>query len=394
MVQQKNRFSTYRLLCVITGCSGGDWPPLLALAEGLQRRGHDLVVICDTATLSYVQASGLKALCLPHDLELANVFNPALSRLLSGSKRSLQQEQNPLEVWAISCKDTIKTSLNAWRPALLISSLMGLGLGKILSRELNIPWCFLNPSFVFSHFPGYPRREDFSEQGVWMYRHWLLPPAESANLVFHATDQVFDNCPGSLPCHHSYVGPIFWEMIGNDLQLLKKTGSPWILVTLSTSPQPGDMTLVRTALRALRPMGFRILVSLSPDHDREDLGPIPANVHVLDYTPHSRVLPHCRLVISHAGHGIVTKAMAYGIPMVLVPWGRDQPGVAARAEKIGAAVVVSRSACSVSTLTKAIAKIINDPEYLERSRLIAQRLQNMNGVGRAVDLVEEFLGNR
>ncbi|MGW8192669.1 MAG: glycosyltransferase [Desulforhopalus sp.] len=153
------------------------------------------------------------------------------------------------------------------------------------------------------------------------------------------------------------------------------------------------MTLVRTALRALQTMNFRILVTLSSDHDKDDLGRIPANVHVMGYTPHSRVLPHCRLVISHAGHGIVTKSMAYGVPMVLVPWGRDQPGVAARAEKLGTAVVVPRSACSVSKLSEAIGKIIHEPNYLERSLLISRRLQNMDGVTHAIDLVEGFLGN-
>ena len=184
---------------------------------------------------------------------------------------------------------------------------------------------------------------------------------------------------------------MFWEMPGNSQEFLKKSGPPWVLIALSTSPQPGDLTIVRTALNALESLDFRVLVTLADGHDKEDLGRIAANVHVTGYTPHSKVLPHCRLVISHAGHGIVLKSMAHGIPMVLVPWGRDQPGVAARAGRLGTAVVVPRPEFTVSTLTGAIRKIFNDPIYLERSQVMSCRLRKMDGVAKAVDYVECYL---
>jgi hypothetical protein len=352
------------------------------------------MVVCDTSTEKYIQPSGSATLCLPPSLDLANFFEPAISCLLAKRDNLSQQGENPLKSWAMSCADYIKVALNGWSPSLVITSLLGVGLGEMLSKGLAKPWCFLNPSFSFSHSLEHPRQEDFSEMGVQMYRYWLLPLAKTANLVLHATDQAFDFCPKVLPPHHKYVGPMFWELPGNDLDLLKKTGPPWILVTLSTSPQPGDLAIVSTALKACRSMDFRILVTLAPGHDKEDLGRIPANVHVMDYTPHSRVLPYCRLVISHAGHGIVMKSMVHGIPMVLVPWGRDQPGVALRAERLGTAVVVPRSECTAANLTEAVKKIVNDPEYLDRSRLVSSRLRNMDGVTNAIGSVEKFLTNQ
>jgi UDP:flavonoid glycosyltransferase YjiC (YdhE family) len=42
--------------------------------------------------------------------------------------------------------------------------------------------------------------------------------------------------------------------------------------------------------------------------------------------PHAKVLKRSCLLVSHAGHGVVLKALYYGVPMVLVPWGRDQTG--------------------------------------------------------------------
>ena len=393
-MQEKGRGPSYPILCIITGCGGGDWPPLLALASGLHRRGHDLMVVCDTTAEKSVQATGMVTLCLPQSLDLAHVFEPAIARLLSRKEKLILGGENPLEVWSKSCIDYVKIALNDWCPSLVLTSLFGVGLGRMLSKKFVKPWCFLNPSFSFSHSLRHPRKEDFSEMGVQMYRHWLLPLAKTANLVLHATDPEFDYCPKVLPAHHKYVGPMFWELPGNDLALLKKPGPPWVLMALSTSPQPADLTIVRTALKALRSKDFRILITLAPGHDKDDLGCTSANVHVTGYIAHSRVLPHCRLVISHAGHGIVMKAMVHGVPMVLVPWGRDQPGVAARAERLGTAVVVPRSECSVSTLNEAVKKIINDPKYMHRSQKVADRLRNMDGVTCAVDYVEKFLRNR
>ena len=69
-MEEKFGYRAHRILCVITGCGGGDWPPLLALAEGLCRRGHELLVVCDRDSVNAVQASGLTTLILPQSLEL------------------------------------------------------------------------------------------------------------------------------------------------------------------------------------------------------------------------------------------------------------------------------------------------------------------------------------
>ncbi len=393
-MQEEGRGCCYRILCVITGCGGGDWPPLLALAEGLHRRGHDLLVVCDTSTLPAVQASGMKALCIPEELDLGNIFEPALLRLLTRKEKLNQRGENPLVIWGESCVEYIIKSLKGWCPSLVITSLLGIGLGGILSKKISVPWCFLNPSFYFGHSNVLHWDTDFSKMGVQMYRHWLLPNMKKANLVIHATDQDFDICPSALPSHHKYVGPLFWEMPGNRQEPLQKTGTPWVLIAVSTSPQPGDMTIVKTALKALDSLEFRVLVTLAPGHNKDDLGEIPSNVYVMGYTPHSKILPHCRLVISHAGHGIVMKSMYHGIPMILLPWGRDPPGVAVRAEKMGTAVVVAKTDCSVSTLVASIQEILSDPKYLERSQAASCRLRNMDGVKEAVVHIEWFLATR
>jgi MGT family glycosyltransferase len=143
-------------------------------------------------------------------------------------------------------------------------------------------------------------------------------------------------------------------------------------VSVSTLPQAGEVAIAEAAVRALRHEGVRVLVTVAPEHAAE-LGQVPDHVYISGYVPHSAVLAGSRLIISHAGHGIVMKALYHGVPMVLVPWGRDQPGVAARAEALGVAAVVRRDACSDASVAQAVRQVLDDPRYTERVRAMRRR---------------------
>jgi len=107
--------------------------------------------------------------------------------------------------------------------------------------------------------------------------------------------------------------------------------------------------------------------------------------------PHSAVLKRSGLLVSHAGHGVVAKALYYGVPMVLVPWGRDQPGVAARAAALGVAAVVTRDDLTEPRLAAAIHRVLSTPHYQEHSSRIAGRLQTRDAVAIARARIEALL---
>jgi UDP:flavonoid glycosyltransferase YjiC (YdhE family) len=85
------------------------------------------------------------------------------------------------------------------------------------------------------------------------------------------------------------------------------------------------------------------------------------------------------------------KALYYGVPMVLVPWDRDQPGVAARAAALGAAEVVARQGLTERQLSAAIDRVLGDPSYQEHAARIASRLRARDAVATARVQIEEFL---
>jgi UDP:flavonoid glycosyltransferase YjiC (YdhE family) len=89
------------------------------------------------------------------------------------------------------------------------------------------------------------------------------------------------------------------------------------------------------------------------------------------FVPHSAVLPHASLVITHAGHGTVMAAIAAGVLLVCVPMGRDQPAVAALVTHHGLGVRVQPES-GVEELRAAICHVLDRPSY----RRAAQRMAN------------------
>lgn len=161
---------------------------------------------------------------------------------------------------------------------------------------------------------------------------------------------------------------------------------------LSTSAQEGDILLARSSLSALKHMPFRVLLTLSPDHDPNELGPEAANIRICGYTPHSRILPHCSLVISHAGHGLVLKSMVHSVPMILVPWGRDQPGVAARAATLGIAEVIRKEDCSHDSLAAAVTRVSSTKKLRTSATAHAHRSKMLNLIAEACGKIERISG--
>ena len=155
-----------------------------------------------------------------------------------------------------------------------------------------------------------------------------------------------------LPEHVHLVGAQPWDTAGDPPDYLLEPGDPWVLVTCSTDYQ-GDEDLARVAVEALAEEPVRVLMTLADAYDTVAV-PERANVRVERFVSHSAVLPHVDTVVCHGGMGIVGKAMAAGVPMVVVPFGRDQPEIARRVVVSGAGVSVKAKKLTTERLRDAV----------------------------------------
>jgi UDP:flavonoid glycosyltransferase YjiC (YdhE family) len=63
---------------------------------------------------------------------------------------------------------------------------------------------------------------------------------------------------------------------------------------------------------------------------------VPDNAHLERFIPHAAVLDRAVCAITHGGMGATQKALARGVPVCAVPFGRDQLEVARRVVVAGA----------------------------------------------------------
>jgi MGT family glycosyltransferase len=209
-----------------------------------------------------------------------------------------------------------------------------------------------------------------------------------ADRVLVCSSPSYDFAPGSVPVNVCYVGPqLDDEPSGaSGSAWAAPPGLPLVLVGLSSTVMRQEGLLQRAA-DALGQLPVRGLITTGPAVDPAVIS-APDNVTVTRWVRHADVLPHCSAVITHGGHGTVMKTLIAGVPLVLVPLGRDQPDNAGRVVHIGAGIRLRKNA-TISALRAAISRVTEDPRYRAAARHMAARLAAERDDNRAVDQLEQ-----
>ena len=381
-----------RILVVATGGAGGDLQPLVAAALALRERGHETPFAGDGSVQRSLRDLGVAVELLPPELDLGPRLAGSVREAMAITSGDLAAAgpivQQRMASWAHEMAAPVSETITRLRPDCVVTSLFGVEVLQVAS--LPCPWAVINSTFYVGPNPPRPIEQDIGPRAIPLLSRYasLL---ESANLVLHATDQVFDFSFDRLPPHHHYVGPLgIWEPPGEPPPYLNEPGDPWVLVSISSQLQD-DLPLAEAALAALADRPVRVLLTVGPDHDPSEVSERPGNARIERTVPHSAVLERAELLISHAGHGSVMKALWHGRPMVLIPWGRDQPGVAARAQALGVADVVPRTEATRETLAAAADRVFVNADMRNTAATHSARLRATDPPARAAARIESLL---
>jgi zeaxanthin glucosyltransferase len=115
---------------------------------------------------------------------------------------------------------------------------------------------------------------------------------------------------------------------------------------------------------------------------------------VVPYAPQLELLKRASLVVTHAGINTVLESLAQGVPMVALPVANDQPGVAARLKYLGVGEFIPVGRAKASALRTAIDKVCGEPAYRANARKYQRQIAELDGLGRAADIVEEAFRTR
>jgi MGT family glycosyltransferase len=154
-----------------------------------------------------------------------------------------------------------------------------------------------------------------------------------APLVLYLTSEPFEYPRGDWPAGICMVGPCAWDPPAPAPAWLERVGRELVLVSTSSERQR-DRRLVTVALEAFAGEDIELVATL-PAEGVEGIE-VPANAHVERFLPHAPLLERAACAVTHGGAGITQKALAAGVPVCAVPFGRDQREVARRVEVAGA----------------------------------------------------------
>lgn len=183
------------------------------------------------------------------------------------------------------------------------------------------------------------------------------------------------------------VGPLMWEPPYHHVE--PPPGSaPLVLVAPSTAQDP-DHELLRTALRGLAGEPIRVLATWNRKPLPEPVR-VASNTRLVEWISYSRTMPHCALVICHAGHGTMVRALACGAPVLTVPHAGDMFENAARADWAGVGVRLPRRLLTPWALRLAVRRALADADLARRAKELAGWSARHDGTSAAAGLVEEL----
>jgi UDP:flavonoid glycosyltransferase YjiC (YdhE family) len=373
--------------------------PMIALGRALVARGHAVTLQTWTRWREHVQAEGMTFAAAPE----YEVFP-------SGPE--------PLDFYEAVVHATLDTRplVRELRPDVVVADI--LTLAPSLAAELEgVPRATLIPHVYphgEAHFPIYslgarlPRgalgralwrsAQGPIIKGLELGRVQLnetrnrlgLPALEhvhggiSRELALVATFPQLEY-PREWPTHVHVVGPLMWEPPAADVEL-PPGERPLVLVAPSTAQDP-EHRMLAAALRGLASADVRVLATWNRRLPPRPLR-VPDNARLVEWVSYSRMMPACDVVVCHAGHGTLVRALSSGCAVVACPEIGDMNENAARLDWAGAGVRVPRRFVSPRPLRLAVERALSEPTIRARAHELGDWAQQHDAGATAARLVE------
>jgi rhamnosyltransferase subunit B len=408
-----------KLVLVPVG-SAGDVFPFVGLGMGLQRRGHEVLVITNSYFEATIRKAGLDFEPFGTVEEYrAAIAHPDLWHPIRGFQTIasfLLQQQGLYERIAALCRDrramvvghslaiAARVAQDRWEipvvtvhpaPALLRSefqppTMTGLiNLGPLPRRVKRMTWWLLDRLMI----------DPLLEEPVNGLRRWAgLPPVRrmlhdwihSPLMTIGMFPEWFAPPQPDWPPQVRLSGfPLFdlpdQEPVPEELERMLEAGPPPLVFTPGTAMVQGRRffeAAVEACVRLERP---GVLLTRFEEQVPQ---PLPANMRHFAYAPLSMILPRCAALVHHGGIGTTAAALAGGVPQVNMPMAHDQPDNAARIQSLGVGARVLPRRFTASRLVRALEGLLNNPQVQQRCLEFAQRCREERGLERTCDLIE------
>ena len=405
---------------------------MIDTALALREAGHDVVVQTLPEERQVVLAAGLEHRPIAPEVCTLTLADYAGSNPLAQLRRTLDcwSQRAPYEIADLRqsvaelAPDLLVVDANCWGAAAFAE-------GRPGPWAMFLPYVLPVPSPQTPAFgPGFapPRNalDRLRDRVVWAVQRRAAKPAvkrlntlradlgvptlrsvsdvyQRADSLIYLTAEPFEYPRQEWPRGVHQVGPGLWAPPGEAPGWLADLPHPRVLVSISTEFQD-DSAIIDAALAGLAGEPGSVIVTsaaVDPDQFRSPGSTVPGlpspglaapggNVRIERFLPHAAVVPQVDVVVTHGGMGTVQRALAAGVPLVVVPWGRDQAETARRVLRCGAGPVVRPGKLTPERLRRAVREA---QSCTAGAQAVAEGFAAAGGADRAADLLTDLLAD-
>jgi UDP:flavonoid glycosyltransferase YjiC (YdhE family) len=380
-----------RMLFTFAGGTG-HFLPLVPFARAAERAGHIVAFGAQPGMMATVAEAGFSA------------YDTGGRTLLTTTERTPLLEYDLAREHA-AVRDgyagrtarerttSVRQLCESWHPDIIVCDEMDFG-ALVAAEVLGIHYATVisigSGAFVWPQLVGEPLK-------ALRNQHGLAPDPELSMLHRYLVVSPFpptfrDPANPLPPSAHSFRAVAAERAAGDEAVswLAGRAARPLVYLTLGTifNLESGD--LFERALAGLRKLPMDVVVTVGRELDPQVLGPQPPNVYVRSYIPQSVLLPHCDLVVSHAGSGSVVGALGHGLPMVLLPIGADQPFNAARCHDLHVGRVLNAVEATPEDVQRAANGVLEDSTYGQNAKRLEAEIASLPEPEYGVRLLERL----
>jgi sterol 3beta-glucosyltransferase len=408
-------------ITILTYGSRGDVQPFLALAVGLQKRGHQVKLAAPHRFTDFAAGYNVPFVPLAGDPEeISKVFNDAGHNPIRMAS-AIRDYVNSIAV------DVAREAFAACNNAdLIIHSFLFTTGAHSFARKHNSPDISIQTFPIFAPTREYPPAAlaSLPTGALSYFGHWLNtqvfwhggnsgynqkrkqhPDVFSFDLFWPFADKpphrptplLFALSPTVLPparewTNRAHVTGYFFLDAPADYQppaeltRFLEAGPAPVCVTFGSMIHRASESIARSMMDAIRKNGQRAIILTGWDGWKDQTS--SEDFLFLESAPHDWLFPRCKAVIHHGGAGTTAAGLRAGIPNIVIPFAGDQMFWGKRVHAIGAGPrPINVKELTAMRLVSALVEA-EDRTLQGRARLAAELIRVENGVGEAIRVVE------
>jgi MGT family glycosyltransferase len=365
--------------------------PSIAVGRVLQARGHEIAWVGYESILEGRLPAGARG------YPLRSRLPPEWIADLVARIRSVRGLRNLKLTWgelfvpmARDMAEGVEQAVDAFRPDVLVVDQQALA-GALIARRRGLRWATsaTSPADRVRSLAALPKVLAWTHELIaGLQRELGLEPVDvpedSPDLVLLFSTPELAGAAESFPPQYRLVGPaIVRRDEPVDFPREALAARPRVLLTLGSLNAQRGRRIFDLAREALADLPIQVIASAPPE-----LGPFPANFIARAWLPQLELLPEMDAVVCHGGNNTVSEALAFGLPLVVIPITDDQPVLAQRVAAAGCGLRLSYPRLTAEGLRAAISRVLSEEPFREAAGRVRNSIGRAGGAARAADLLE------